>query len=138
MIFLGWLWLFATRSEVVFCNFVFIAKLSVCKLFQSHNIKRVASKFQNLAPLPDFSLLSIGIESVTLVNGTLSSDEDEENSLEDNEKEVKMSLDELISGALESAFWAMDKLILKDKEAGFRIRYIDFLPQLSERFQVLT
>ena len=77
----------------------------------------------NLAPLPDFSLLSIGIESVTLVNGTLSSDEDEENSLEDNEKEVKMSLDELISGALESAFWAMDKLILKDKEAGFRIRY---------------
>ena len=77
----------------------------------------------NLAPLPDFPLLSIGIESVTLVNGTLSSDEDEENSLEDNEKEVKMSLDELISGALESAFWAMDKLILKDKEAGFRIRY---------------
>ena len=79
----------------------------------------------NLAPLPDFSLLSIGIESVTLVNGTLSSDEDEENSLEDNENEVKMSLDELISGALESAFWAMDKLILKDKEAGFRIRYFD-------------
>ena len=77
----------------------------------------------NLAPLPDFPLLSIGIESVTLVNGTLSSDEDEENSLEDNEKEVKMSLNELISGALESAFWAMDKLILKDKEAGFRIRY---------------
>ena len=60
------------------------------------------------------------------MNGTLSSDEDDENSLEDNETEVKMSLDELISGALESAFWAMDKLILKDKEAGFRIRYLVF------------
>ena len=30
------------------------------------------------------------------------------------------SRDELISGALESAFWAMDRLILKDKK-HFRI-----------------
>jgi hypothetical protein len=30
------------------------------------------------------------------------------------------SRDELVSGALESAFWAMDRLILKDKE-NFRI-----------------
>ena len=63
-----------------------------------------------------------GIEEITLVNGTL--DSDEEDALEDllEEEEVKMTLDELISGALESAFWAMDKLILKDKEAGYRIR----------------
>ncbi len=40
----------------------------------------------------------------------------------DDDKNVRMSLDELIAGALESAFWAMDRLILKDKEAGFRIR----------------
>ena len=53
-----------------------------------------------------------GIDEITLVNGTIS---DEEDTLEDllEEEEVKMTLDELISGALESAFWAMDKLILK-------------------------
>ena len=62
-----------------------------------------------------------GMEEITLINGTLSSDDEED--LDDllEEDEVKMSLDELISGALESAFWAMDKLILKDKEAGYRI-----------------
>ena len=27
-----------------------------------------------------------------------------------------MSVDELVSGALESSFWAMDRLILRDKE----------------------
>ena len=63
-----------------------------------------------------------GIEEVTVVNGTISDDDsDPEN---DNAKtnEVKMTLNELISGALESAFWAMDKLIVKDREAGYRIR----------------
>ena len=47
-------------------------------------------------------------------------DDDDDN----EEKDVKMTLDELIAGALESAFWALDRLILKDKESGFRIRYI--------------
>ena len=61
------------------------------------------------------------IEELTLVNGTLTSDESDFED-EDEDHEVKMSLDELVSGALESAFWAMDKLIVKDKEAGFRIR----------------
>ena len=61
-----------------------------------------------------------GIDEVTVVNGITKDDSDEDN--ENTEKEVKMSLNELISGALESAFWAMDKLIMKDKEAGYRIR----------------
>ena len=67
---------------------------------------------------------------MTLVNGILSSDEEDEACLTDaddddeEEKEVKMSMDELVSGALESAFWAMDKLIMKDKDVGFRIRYL--------------
>ena len=64
-----------------------------------------------------------GIDEVTVVNGTTKDDSDEDN--ENTEKEVKMSLNELISGALESAFWAMDKLIMKDKEAGYRIRYLN-------------
>ena len=64
-----------------------------------------------------------GIDEVTVVNGTTKDDSDDDN--ENTEKEIKMSLDELISGALESAFWAMDKLIMKDKEAGYRIRYIN-------------
>ena len=41
-----------------------------------------------------------------------------------DDKEMVMTVDELVSGALESAFWAMDKLILRDKEAGFRIRHV--------------
>ena len=60
-----------------------------------------------------------GVEELTLVNGTLDDDLDDEEEVH----EAKMTLDELISGALESAFWAMDKLIVKDKEAGYRIRY---------------
>ena len=86
----------------------------------------------SLAPkidgIEDSEELSEGLESVTLVNGILSSDEEDEACLTDDddedEKEVKMSMDELISGALESAFWAMDKLIMKDKDVGFRIRYV--------------
>ena len=62
------------------------------------------------------------LEEVRIVNGILPSDDEEDDDEYNENKEVKMSLDELISGALESAFWAMDKLILKDKEAGFRIR----------------
>ena len=70
--------------------------------------------------IEDEDKINGGIDEITLVNGTISDDED---TLEDllEEEEVKMTLDELISGALESAFWAMDKLILKDKEAGYRI-----------------
>ena len=40
-------------------------------------------------------------------------DSDEE---EDETKETKMTADELIKGAIESAFWAMDRLILRDKQ----------------------
>ena len=40
-------------------------------------------------------------------------DEDDD---EDETKERKMSEDELVKGALESAFWAMDRLILRDKQ----------------------
>ena len=54
-----------------------------------------------------------------MINGTISDDDSDQ---EGADKEVKMTLNELISGALESAFWAMDKLIVKDKEAGYRIR----------------
>ena len=60
-----------------------------------------------------------GVEEFTVINGTISDDDSDQ---EGAEKEVKMTLNELISGALESAFWAMDKLIVKDKEAGYRIR----------------
>ena len=35
---------------------------------------------------------------------------------EDESREVRMTADELIKGALESAFWAMDRLILRDKQ----------------------
>ena len=58
-----------------------------------------------------------------MVNGTISDDESDPENERNIDKEVKMTLNELISGALESAFWAMDKLIVKDKEAGHRIRY---------------
>ena len=34
----------------------------------------------------------------------------------DEAKEVKMNRDELVCGALESAFWAMDRLIFRDKQ----------------------
>ena len=64
-----------------------------------------------------------GIDEVTVVNGTTKDDSDDDN--ENTEEEIKMSLNELISGALESAFWAMDKLIMKDKEAGYRIRCVN-------------
>ena len=66
--------------------------------------------------------ISNGLEEVRIVNGILPSDDEEDDDDYNEDKEVKMCLDELISGALESAFWAMDKLILKDKEAGYRIR----------------
>jgi len=39
---------------------------------------------------------------------------------EDETKERKMSRDELVKGAIESAFWAMDRLILRDKQ-NYRI-----------------
>ena len=35
---------------------------------------------------------------------------------EDESREVRMTADELIKGALESVFWAMDRLILRDKQ----------------------
>ena len=35
---------------------------------------------------------------------------------DDETVEVKMDIDELVCGALESSFWAMDRLILRDKE----------------------
>ena len=41
-------------------------------------------------------------------------DEDEDDG--DETTEQRMSRDELIKGALESAFWAMDRLILRDKQ----------------------
>ena len=86
----------------------------------------------SLAPkidgIEDSEELSTGLENVTLVNGILSSDDEDEachtdeDDDDEEEREVKMSMDELVSGALESAFWAMDKLIVKDKDVGFRIR----------------
>jgi hypothetical protein len=94
-------------------------------LFSESNFLRNKSRRQSLAPkingIEDDNIKD-GIEEVTVVNGTISDDDsDPEN---DNAKtnEVKMTLNELISGALESAFWAMDKLIVKDREAGYRIR----------------
>jgi hypothetical protein len=63
-----------------------------------------------------------GIEEVTVVNGTISDDDSDPENDNAQTNEVKMTLNELISGALESAFWAMDKLIVKDREAGYRIR----------------
>ena len=42
--------------------------------------------------------------------------DDEEDDDDDETKERKMSRDELVKGALESAFWAMDRLILRDKQ----------------------
>ena len=57
-----------------------------------------------------------------MINGTISDDDSDQEYEKGADKEVKMTLNELISGALESAFWAMDKLIVKDKEAGYRIR----------------
>ena len=93
--------------------------------FSESNFLRNKSRRQSLAPkingIEDDNIKD-GIEEVTVVNGTISDDDsDPEN---DNAKtnEVKMTLNELISGALESAFWAMDKLIVKDREAGYRIR----------------
>ena len=65
-----------------------------------------------------------GIEEVTVVNGTISDDDSDPENDNAQTNEVKMTLNELISGALESAFWAMDKLIVKDREAGYRIRWI--------------
>ena len=46
-------------------------------------------------------------------DGSLSDDEEDD---DDETVEVKMTVDELVSGSLESSFWAMDRLILKDKE----------------------
>ena len=40
---------------------------------------------------------------------------------DDETVEVKMDIDELVCGALESSFWAMDRLILRDKE-NYRYR----------------
>ena len=40
----------------------------------------------------------------------------EEEEDEDETKERKMNRDELVKGAIESAFWAMDRLILRDKQ----------------------
>ena len=61
-------------------------------------------------------------------NGATNADKKNDN-IEDeiDDKEMVMTVDELVSGALESAFWAMDKLILRDKEAGFRIRHVTIL-----------
>ena len=39
-----------------------------------------------------------------------------ENEDEDETKERHMNQDELVKGAIESAFWAMDRLILRDKQ----------------------
>ena len=67
-------------------------------------------------------------EDFNNVNGNVASanDKNNDNTEEDeiDDKEMVMTVDELVSGALESAFWAMDKLILRDKEAGFRIRHV--------------
>ena len=41
---------------------------------------------------------------------------EEEEEDEDETKERKMGRDELVKGAIESAFWAMDRLILRDKQ----------------------
>ena len=43
-------------------------------------------------------------------------DHNEEEEDEDETKERKMYRDELVKGAIESAFWAMDRLILRDKQ----------------------
>lgn len=87
--------------------------------------KRKYSRRKSLAPkvngIEDESIKD-GIEELTLVNGTLSASEESDYDEDDEYHEVKMTLDELVCGALESAFWAMDKLIVKDKEAGYRIR----------------
>ena len=69
-------------------------------------------------------------EDFNNVNGNVAAganNKNNDNTEEDAEiddKEMVMTVDELVSGALESAFWAMDKLILRDKEAGFRIRHV--------------
>ena len=44
--------------------------------------------------------------------GDTLAEEEEENDI-DETVEVKMTVDELVKGALESSFWAMDRLILK-------------------------
>lgn len=53
-------------------------------------------------------------------NGADSSSDEEKEAAEceddDETVEVAMNLDELVCGALESSFWAMDRLILRDKE----------------------
>ena len=43
-------------------------------------------------------------------------DKEDDDGDDDETKERKMSQDELVKGALESAFWAMDRLILRDKQ----------------------
>ncbi len=53
---------------------------------------------------------------------TMSEEEEEEDDDDDESVELKMTIDELICGALESSFWAMDRLILHDKAtSGHRI-----------------
>ena len=111
-------------TGIIFSVFDLITYLEVKEKKRKPQFRR-----NSLAPkidgIEDSEELSTGLENVTLVNGILSSDEEDEDDADDDdeeEKEVKMSMDELVSGALESAFWAMDKLIVKDKDVGFRIR----------------
>ena len=93
--------------------------------FSESNFLRNKSRRQSLAPkingIEDDNIKD-GIEEVTVVNGTISDDDSDPENDNAQTNEVKMTLNELISGALESAFWAMDKLIVKDREAGYRIR----------------
>ena len=87
-------------------------------LLESKKVSRRPSIAPKINGIEDDNI-NDGVEEFTVINGTISDDDSDQ---EGADKEVKMTLNELISGALESAFWAMDKLIVKDKEAGYRIR----------------
>ena len=71
------------------------------EIYYSTKLKHIKSNF----PLIIYNLLSEPDEKV-----------ETENEDEDETKERHMNQDELVKGAIESAFWAMDRLILRDKQ----------------------
>lgn len=58
---------------------------------------------------------SSNVVEVEELSNTSDDEDDDDEDDEDEFVEMKMNLDELICGSLESSFWAMDRLILNDK-----------------------
>ena len=86
----------------------------------------MASVYQTILLTPPLLLLlsEIGVYIVPCICAQKREEEAQKTAAEefdefgddDETVEVKMDIDELVCGALESSFWAMDRLILRDKE----------------------